>query len=158
MSTYYTWTKTNWFRVSDENKFKDILNNLSIFSETDDKIIHNSYKDNDGYYHHRLMCYGELLGKYDQDNEEYEDIETALYKPLQELLPSNSDVFVLKYVGVEKLRSVDSGYTIVTKHDIVYNNIDRVIDKNVSELIGDDILIDFEYKDSNTEYIKGGGY
>ena len=85
---------------------------------------------------------------------DYEDIEEIFYRPLQKLLPENKDVFVLKYVGQEKLRFINAGYTIVTKEDIVYGNIDRVIEETVKDLTGiNNVDIDFNYRDSVTEMI-----
>ena len=154
MSNYYAWTKTNWFRVNNEFTFKHILSQLVVFGCEDNSLIHKSYEGKDGYFYHKLMCYGDIVGPYNEATGDYEDIEEVLYKPLQRLLPSNEDVFVLKYAGVEDLKLIDSGYTIVTKEDIVYSHIDRIIDEEVEELVGSsNIIIDFGYKDSATEYI-----
>ena len=153
MANYYSWTKTNWFRVNNEFTFKHILSQLVVFSCEDNRLIHNSYEGDDGYFYHKLMCYGDIVGPFNKDTGDYDDIEEVLYKPLQDLLPTKDDVFVLKYIGVEKLRSIDSGYTIVTKEDIVYNHIDRIIDEKVEELTSNSVNIDFGYKESSTEYI-----
>ena len=161
MANYYSWTKTNWFRINDEFRFKHILFNLRVFGEglyDDHKLIHSSHPDKDGYFYHKLMCYGDLCGPYNKELGDYEDIEKVLYKPLQDLLPTKEDVFVLKYIGAEKLRYVDAGYTIVTKENIVYNHIDRLISTEVSELTGlNDINIDFDYRDSSVETIEPKG-
>ena len=162
MANYYAHTKSNWCRVTDEMKFKNLLNNVSVFSESgDNKLYHHSYKGSDDLYVHKLMCYGELTGKYNEDIDNFEDIEEKFYKPLQDLLPTNSDIFVSKYIGHEKLRSLDAGYVIVTKEDIKYGSIDRAIDSDVEELTGcSDIPVDFDATDFNVsiEVIDKGEY
>ena len=154
MANYYTFTKTNWFRVNNEFTLKNILNKLVVIGDGDNTLIHRKYEGKDGYFYHKLLCYGDIVGPYNEEVGDYEDIEEIFYRPLQKLLPENKDVFVLKYVGQEKLRFINAGYTIVTKEDIVYNNIDRVIEGTVKDLTGLNIDIDFNYRDSETEMLK----
>ena len=156
MANYYTFTKSNWFRVNNEFTLKNILNKLVVIGDGDNTLIHNKYpcKEN-GYFYHQLLCYGDIVGPYNEETGDYEDIEEVFYRPLQKLLPENTDVFALKYVGQEKLRFINAGYTIVTKEDIVYGNIDRLIEADVKDLTGlSNIDIDFNYRDSETEMLK----
>lgn len=151
MATVYEWTKTNWFKVSDEGKFRDILSKLTVFSEIDNRLFHSYKKCDDGLYMHHLMAYGMIVGEYDKDTGDYGDPEEYLFKPIKELLPTEDDVFVLKYITAEKLKYVEAGYTIITKEDILHRSLDWNIDYDVEELTGRaDLSPEFDSKEDST--------
>lgn len=151
-------TKTAWFTVKDENKLNDILSKVIVIGG-DKRLTHKKYTDENNVIHHRLACNGEFCGEYDESIRGYKDIEDVMYKPLQSIIVG---AFVLKYVGLETVQYIDAGYTIVTKDNIVYGNIDRVINKVTKDLVRDfevsfEDIDSVEYKVSSETFRTFGG-
>ena len=98
MANYIATTRTNYFHVTDEDKYSKLLESLDAddfkdFTETEE----------DGKLIHGFGCYGTI---YSEDDEFYEGI--------REILPDD-EAFMQFEVGNEKLRYVVGDAIIVTK-------------------------------------------
>lgn len=107
MANYIASARTNYFRVTDEEKYKKLFDGLcgeddiTGFTKEENGVIYHAF----GSYCNIEYC--EVFGA--DDDYEY-DFNTFLNK-LQKILPDD-EVFIYMEAGHEKLRYV-SGYVIV---------------------------------------------
>lgn len=109
MANYMATFRTNYFRVTDENKYKELFEKLS----GEDVVQDFSYTDDNGNILHGFGCYG-CIGYYNED-EEY-DLD-LFFEELQEILPDDDAMIWIK-AEYEKLRYVIGSAIVVTKDDI----------------------------------------
>lgn len=136
MANYMATARTNYFRVTDEEKYKELFKGLC--SESD---IHDFSKEKDGVLYH---CFGsyDYITYYDENNCDY-DFDYFLDK-LQEILPDD-EAFMYFESGYEKLRYITGFSIIVTSKEVVSNNIETWAIKKAKELLGDDFTTQIDY-------------
>jgi len=99
MADYYGKTRTNYFSVTDEEKFKQIMG--SCRGADDIEIIDNQQQD--GSLKYGFYCEGSIYGLPERDedagntDEEYDDVDynyDAFCEALQQILPDDDAVLI----------------------------------------------------------------
>lgn len=115
MANYYETTRTNYFKVTDEDRYKELFGNLCSEDE-----IHDFTKiDKDGAVWHGFGSYGTI--DYRLKDEDDWDMDT-FFKELQKILP-DGEAFIMMGSGYEKLRYVTGWCVVVTNKEIRSTNI-----------------------------------
>lgn len=124
MANYMAFTRTNYFSVVDEEKFRSIVSSIS--AEDQATVFENELPD--GKKQFGFGCYGCIYGLVTEDDEGGED-EDALHNALQQVL-SEGDAIIITEVGYEKLRYLWAGSLIITKSNIEHiHHYDAVMQK-----------------------------
>lgn len=136
MANYYCTTRTNYFRVTDEQAYAELFAGLQ---GTEDSIEDFSEKLKDGTIVHGFGTYGSVLWFRDHDAyEDYDDGFDSEFLPrLQSLLPAG-EAFIIMEAGHEKLRYVTGYATVVTADSIKFLNIADLAVRTAREMLGDD--------------------
>lgn len=117
MANYYSNTRTNYFRVTDETKYAELFSHLV----GDDDYIEDFTKTEDGITLHGFGCQGVIQAiPMDEDPEvaeKWDDDFDGFLKELQKILPDN-EAFILTVVGHEKLCYLVGYSIIVTRNNI----------------------------------------
>ena len=112
MANYCCTSRTNYFTVTDEEKYKELFSNL--ISEDN---IEDFTTETDGKISHGFGSYGVI--DYCPDEDEDECNFDYFLNELQKILPDN-EAFMLFEAGNEKLRFVSGSVCIVTNKDIKF--------------------------------------
>ena len=107
MANYMATTRTNYFRVTDEEKYDQLIEGLT----PKNNIRDFTKKDEDGTIWHGFGCMGSI-DYCPQDNDEC-DFD-AFIRELQKILPEN-EAFILMESGYENLCYVVGFVAVVTK-------------------------------------------
>ena len=117
MANYYGYTRTNYFRVTDEEKYSELFSHLV----GNDDYIEDFTKTKDGIILHGFGCQGVIQAiPMDEDPEvaeEWDDDFDGFLKELQKILPDN-EAFIFTEVGHEKLCYLVGYSLIVTRNEI----------------------------------------
>jgi hypothetical protein len=119
MAQYTAWTRTNYFAVTDEDKFREIMA-ACVSSEEDELTIIESKESPNKV---GFLCGGTILGirdGEDSDDGEYDD--TAFHAAIQSVL-ADGDAIIITEVGHELMRYLYGHVTVITKHDIKAVNL-----------------------------------
>ena len=127
--------RTNYFRVTDEEKYKELFNHLC-----GEDNIHDFSKEKNGILYHGFGSYGNI--DYIDENEEYDF--NAFLDELQKILPED-EAFMYFESGYEKLRYVTGFSIVVTKKEIVYESIGNWAISKAKELLGNTFETEIEY-------------
>lgn len=128
MSTYYATSRTNYFRVTDEEKYQEIFSKLCSEEEIEDFSV----KREDGSIIH-------AFGSYSSVDFTYEDDEGNMHgqiAELQKILPEG-EAFIYLESGFEKLAYVNGLYVIVTKDDVRTGDIHTDSTEKARKMLGD---------------------
>lgn len=136
MANYTAASRTNYFRVTDEDKYSELFSNL-----TSEDIINDFTETKDGIIYHAFGCYGSIT------YEDYETDDCSLERfllELQKILPED-EAFMLFESGHENLRYV-IGYSVVcTKKTIKYFNIIDESIKIATQVLSNDFETQVDY-------------
>lgn len=110
MADYIGTTRTNYFRVTDEDEYQRLFEKLV---SDDGEVIDFTEADDTGQLMHGFGAYGSIYALAEEDGDD--DFDAAFLTPLQAILPKN-EAFILMTAGWEKLRYVVGGVTVLT-HD-----------------------------------------
>ena len=114
MANYICTTRTNYFRVTDEEKYKELFDCLT---GGEDEIHDFTKTDGNGVVWHGFGSYGLIVYNVPATDED-EDCEGSFddfIDELQKILPEN-EAFILFEVGYEKLRYVSGSAIVVTRN------------------------------------------
>lgn len=129
MANYNCITRTNYFHVTDEEKYKKLFACLS----GEDEVYAFDKKINDKEKVFGFGCYGNI--SYTPENKEDPDDDLDnFYKELQKILPEN-EAFVRIEIGYEKLRYLIAYADIVTSKKITYTDLNEETVNTVRNLI-----------------------
>lgn len=117
MANYNAFSRTNYFRVTDEEKLREIVD--LICCEDDVEL----WQCGDFF---AFGAYGMITQIY---NEETEDVE-SIFPKLQSILPDN-EVAVIVEVGHEKLRYLIGCAWIVTNKKVKFIDLSSEINKQM---------------------------
>lgn len=106
MANYYGKTRTNYFHVTDEKKFFEIMSKMHL---DEDELQVWGKDDGNGGTLHGFGGYGTLCF-YDDDNYAMDDF----IDDLSEILPENEACIILE-IGNEKLRYFEGIASIITR-------------------------------------------
>lgn len=120
MANYYGNTRTNYFRVTDEDKFKAIMSDTVM----NDDQLEIWEKDILGVKHFAFGGYGSLYYEKElEDGSVLDDID-AFYEQLQTVIHPE-DAIIITEVGNEKLRYLIGCSTVITKNEIDFVDINE---------------------------------
>lgn len=135
MANYMATARTNYFRVINEKRYQELFNNLI----SEDNIEDFTYSK-DGTIYHGFGAYDSI--NYLTEDEEYDFDEFLL--ELQKILPDD-EAFIYMEAGHEKLRYVTGDVIIVTRKEIVGENIASWAVKKAQELLGEHFTTKVSY-------------
>lgn len=115
MSIYYCTCRTNFFKVTDEERYQELTSNLTAEFPIQDFTKMNE----NGDIVHGFGCHSPI-GYKDGLNHNFREFLSEL----QCILPEN-ETFLFIESGQEKLQYVTGEYTIVTQKDISHINMDE---------------------------------
>lgn len=149
MANYYGVSRTNYFRVTDEQKYQELFSRLC----GEDKIDDFTKTLEDG-----TLCHG--FGSYcsidymkpiqveaEDPEDSYEDYECdfdAFCHELQKILPED-EAFIYLESGYEKLRYVVGYYIVVTAKEIRSSGIEEMAIAAASDMLGKDFKTKVNY-------------
>lgn len=121
MANYQGMTRTNYFRVTDAERLKDIVNRI-IWDDCDDGF----FAERGEYY--SFGNYGSIYGlraPEDVDGENWaEDFADIVYEELQKIVPEGSAIIITE-IGNEKLRYLTAYSVVITSVSIRFVNLDE---------------------------------
>lgn len=139
MANYNIVSRTNYFRVTDEARYQELIS--CLYTDSGDKVDHVSYTGEDGVTRHMFGAYGVI--SYAEMEEEREDNSiTEFTEKLQEILPDN-EAFVLLEIGNEKLRDVTATAIICTRDKDQIIDFAELLSNAVGTMLGSDYALDF---------------
>ena len=113
MANYYNYSRTNYFRVTDEAAFNKLFQNL----RANDADMQDFTKTEDGVTLHGFGAEGSIDYYLDPDEEDPESDFDEFTSQLQKILPED-EAFILIEIGHMKLCELSGFGMVVTKHDI----------------------------------------
>lgn len=121
MASYVCAIRTNYFRVTEEEKFRNLIDEFlsgscEVFTRTDV----NSNK---------------LVGFGSDENINWPEDETGFFSGLQECLAEDDSIIVLE-VGHEKLRYLIGAATIITRSSIETIDLTSLAISKAAEMLG----------------------
>lgn len=121
MANYYGSTRTNYFKVTDAEAFKELIN-LCVTDDPNGVSIWTS-EDKDGAILYGFGCYGDIEGIDTSDDEDYPDYNyDEFIEKLQNLLPEG-EAAIITHIGQEKLRYLCGSVNVVTKDKTEYKDL-----------------------------------
>ena len=121
MANYYAKTRTNYFSVTDAEKFKQII---ALCKASDDDIYIIESEQENGGIKYGFYCEGSIDGlpeKDDGDDTEYCDDDDfdynydAFCEALQPILPDDDAVLITE-IGSEKMRYLTGQCSVITRN------------------------------------------
>lgn len=128
MAEYIAMGRSNYFRVTDEERWNELSQGLC-----GDWTDHE--KEIDGITHHVLYIDGSLDWVESEGDSAYESNIDYFLDELQKILPDN-ECFIYEEIGNEKFRYVVGEAVCVTKDEITWINLDRLARKWAEERLG----------------------
>ena len=140
MANYMGASRTNYFRVTDENRYQELFNNLCSEDE-----IHDFTKEKDGVTYHGFGCYGsvEYTGETDEDGFTDYCFDTFVNE-LQKIIPDD-EAFIYFESGYEKLRYVTGVGIVCTNKEIKSISLDNWAITQAKQLLGENFKTQTEY-------------
>ena len=136
MANYMATARTNYFRVTDEEKWQELFNGLCCEDE-----IHDFTEERNGVKYHGFGAYDFI--NYLGGNEEECDWEKFVTE-LKKILPDD-EAFIYIEVGNEKLRYVNGFVIVVTNKKIKSMSLDNWAEEQTKLLLGNDFKTRIEY-------------
>ena len=121
MANYYGFTRTNYFAVKDEEKFRQGVASCQA-SEENPEVWEEAV---DGQTLFAFGCYGSLSGLPCGDEEDYECDLGAFHNALQQVV-ADGHAIIITEVGYEKLRYLVGDCTVITSQEIAYTNLSDI--------------------------------
>lgn len=136
MANYMGTCRTNYFRVTDEEKYQELFSNLVSVDD-----IHDFTRVKDRVLYHGFGSYDSIT-YYDEESDEC-DFDFFLDE-LQKILPDD-EAFIFMESGYEKLRYV-TGYVVVcTSKEIKSMNTSSWAIVEARKMLGNDFDTDLEF-------------
>lgn len=136
MANYMGTCRTNYFRVTDEEKYQELFSNLVA-----EDNIHDFTRVKDRVLYHGFGSYDSIT-YYDEESDEC-DFDFFLDE-LQKILPDD-EAFIFMESGYEKLRYV-TGYVVVcTSKEIKSMNMSSWAIVEARKMLGNDFDTDLEF-------------
>lgn len=133
MANYCCATRTNYFKVKNEEKFMDFMKN--VHGGEDDIQIWT--RESNGTKYFAFGCYGGISGWNDTDDEDYDwDIAYDNFTNGLSRLVTEDDAIIIFESGNEKLRYLTGDAMIITSKDTAYININNAATKKASDMLG----------------------
>jgi len=131
MANYYATIRTNYFGVTDEDKFREIIDSCSA----EDTIHVFESKDDSGKF--GFGCIGSIYGIPPGENEDDDESDMdTFYDALQNIL-LEGDAIIITEIGYEKLRYLISNCIVITKNDIQFVDLRNKAIELAREMLND---------------------
>lgn len=129
MANYCELARTNYFKVTDEEKLNEIIAQCHGNEDT----IHLCHKiDANGTKRFMFYCEGSILGfRCDEDFYNYDSFCSAL----QKILPEDEAIMITE-IGHEKMRYLYGGIVVITKDNYQCQNLDRIGRRIAKDMLG----------------------
>lgn len=124
MANYYCAARSSYFRVTDEDKLRDLIEKVDDAELWEQEI--------DGQKHFAFGAYAGITEYYD---EEEDDLMHDITPDLQELIPDD-EVIIIQESGYEKLRYVHAWSVIITKEKIKVLDLTSLSMGEAKKLLG----------------------
>jgi hypothetical protein len=121
LANYYGFTRTNYFAVKDEERFRQVVASCQA-SEENPEVWEEAV---DGQTLFAFGCYGSLSGLPCGDEEDYECDLGAFHNALQQVV-ADGHAIIITEVGYEKLRYLVGDCTVITSQEIAYTNLSDI--------------------------------
>lgn len=133
MANTNTVTRTNYFRVTDEEKYQELFKEL-ISEDT----IHDFTETANGTVLHGFGSYTSIFYCPSGENadENWYSLD-GFIEQLQKILPEGEAV-IIKEISWEKLRFVDGGYHVITSNECRYIYMNDAALATARELLADE--------------------
>lgn len=119
MANYNGYTRTNYFAVKDEERFRQIIGSCAV-SEDNLSIFEH---EQDGQKYFGFGCYGSISGiPAGEGEDDCEEGLDAFHDALQQVVADGHAVIITE-IGWEKLRYLVGDCTIITPNEIRYFNL-----------------------------------
>ena len=141
MANYYGKIRTNYFKVTDENKFKEII---GFLRGEDEVVYHEHYKEKGKFM---FYCDGSLTGyvEDEDDDDSYDDAWDEMVRKLQTILPEG-EAIILTEIGNEKMRYFTAYASIITANKTGWADLTTLAMEEAGRLLGDsDYQTQMEY-------------
>lgn len=136
MANYCCTIRTNYFRVKDENKFRDLMGRVY---GSEDSVELWEEKDSDGETVFGFGVYGGIAGLRNAQEDE-DDADESSYDEfidgLQECVADN-DAIIIMEAGNEKMRYIVGSASIITSKGYQYMDISDLATRKAAEMLGD---------------------
>ena len=136
MANYYATARTNYFRVTDENKYTKLFTGL-----TSECTVEDFSKEVDGVLYHGFGSY-DTIAYWDEEKEEF-NFDLFL-EQLQKILPDD-EAFIYMEAGYEKLRYVNGFCIVVTNKEIKTMYLDEWAKMEAKSLLGENFTTQTDY-------------
>lgn len=138
MANWYGITRTNYFRVNDEEKYQALFNRLQS-----NEPIHDFTRVDNGKIWHGFGSYDDIY--FLREDETHSDDFDKFLKEISKLLTLDS-VFVITCIGNEKLRYL-TGYcnVVFPNGKIVSDDLSLFAHKTVKDYFGQDYELHLDY-------------
>ena len=132
MANYYGFTRTNYFAVKDEERFRQVVASCQASEEAPEVWE----KTAEGQTLLAFGCYGSLSGFPCEDEEDCECDLDAFHNTLQQVV-ADGHAIIITEVGYEKLRYLVGDCTVITSQKIDYTNLRDVGLTKAQQLLKD---------------------
>ena len=131
MANYGCASRTNYFRVPDEEKYQELFSGLCA----EDTIQDFTVVDENGSLLHGFGCYGSLF--WEDPNGEAEDGFDGFVDVLRKILPED-EAFIYLESGNEKLRYLIGIYITATRDEVRSGDIAELAQEAARDMLGDE--------------------
>lgn len=136
MANYIGTSRTNYFRVTNEQKYNELINNLIC-----EDNIHDFTEERNGILYHGFGAYDSI----EYMENEYDDYDfNKFLKELQKILPDN-EAFIYFEAGHENLRYVSGFVLVCTNKEIKSMSLDVWAKEQAKKLLGSDFETQTSY-------------
>lgn len=136
MANYMGVSRTNYFRVTDEDKYNELINGLICEDHIEDFTM-----EHNGVLYHGFGAY-DSIEYIEEDSEDY-NFDKFL-EEIQKILPDD-EAFMYFESGHEKLRYVSGFVVVCTKKEIKSMSLDSWAKEQAKQLLGDNFETKTEY-------------
>ena len=136
MANYYATSRTNYFKVTDEEKYNELFKNLV----GDEGEVYDFTKTKNGVTLHAFGSYSSIDYRVPNDEDDFDDCNynfDQFLTELQKILPSD-EAFIYMEAGNEKLRYIEGFSVVVTKDNIESIDIRNEALKVAKRLLNDE--------------------
>lgn len=132
MANYYSTSRSNYFAVTDEEKFKDIMSRVT------NDISFWDVRYDDGTVKFAFGGYDTISDFWynDEDGECCDGSEDEFFEELGAILP-DGEACIYMFAGSEKLRYVDGGAFVVTNSGYEYVSLNEMALSKAREILRD---------------------
>ena len=131
MANYYAKVRTNYFKVNDEEKFREIM---GFLQGEDDVVCHEHEKEKGKFM---FYCDGSMTGYVENkdDEDSYDDAWNEMVRKLQTVLP-DGEAIIITEIGSEKMRYFTAYSALITPKETGWVDLGHIAVEKAGELLG----------------------